>query len=78
MNIGKHIKEKRIELNMTQDELAEKLFVTRQTISNYEIGKRQPTIETLQAFSKVFECSLEELIYGVHGEVKEKQKRYLI
>lgn len=78
MNIGKNIKKKRVELNMSQDELAEKMFVTRQTISNYEIGKRNPSIETLQQLSAVFECDLEELLYGKKKEVKGIQKKYLI
>ncbi len=60
--IGERIKNKRIELNMSQDELAEKLFVTRQTISNYELGKTQPSIDILQSISKIFECDLMELI----------------
>ena len=39
-DIGKNIRDLRIRSNMTQDELAQKLFVTRQTVSNYETGKR--------------------------------------
>jgi len=37
-DIGKNIRDLRSKRNMTQDELAEKLFVTRQTVSNYETG----------------------------------------
>ncbi len=37
-NVGKNIRRLRNEKRMTQDELAEKLFVSRQTISNYETG----------------------------------------
>ena len=37
-NVGKNIRWLRNEKRMTQDELAEKLFVSRQTISNYETG----------------------------------------
>lgn len=78
MNIGKNIKKKRVELNMSQDELAEKMFMTRQTISNYEIGKRNPSIETLQQLSEVFGCDLEELLYGKKVEANGIQKKYMI
>ena len=39
-DIGKNIRQLRTEMNMTQDELARKLFVTRQTVSNYEMAPR--------------------------------------
>ena len=43
-DIGKNIRQLRTAKNMTQDELAEKLFVTRQTVSNYEPGKSRPDV----------------------------------
>ena len=46
-NISKNIKQIRIKNNMTQEELAEALFVTRQTISNYETGKSNPDVDTI-------------------------------
>ena len=46
-DIGKNIRQLRIQKNMTQDDLAEKLFVTRQTISNYETGRSRPDVEML-------------------------------
>ncbi len=46
--IGKNIKRLRERNHMTQEELAEKLFVTRQAISKWENGKTEPDIETLQ------------------------------
>lgn len=77
MSIGKNIKKRRLELNMSQDELAEKLFVTRQTISNYEIGKSNATIETLQELSVILDCELEELVYGKKKEDKQIDKKKL-
>ena len=46
-DIGKNIRQLRIRRNMTQDDLARALFVTRQTVSNYETGKSRPDIEML-------------------------------
>ena len=46
-DISKNIKQLRIKKGMTQDELAEVLFVTRQTVSNYETGKSHPDVDML-------------------------------
>ena len=45
-DIGKNIRDLRTRKDMTQDELAEKLFVTRQTVSNYETGKSRPDVDS--------------------------------
>lgn len=63
-NIGKSIKKYRVEKGITQEQLAERLHVTRQAVSNWEIGKTQPDIETLSTLAECFEISVEELIYG--------------
>ena len=52
-DIGKNIREIRQRKNLTQDQLAQRLFVTRQTISNYETGRSRPDIETLLALALV-------------------------
>ena len=71
MNIVSHsIKKLREEKGMTQDELAEKLNVTRQAVSNWETGKTQPDIETLTRLAEIFDVSVERIIYG--SERKER------
>ena len=71
MNIvSNSIKKLREERGMTQDELAEKLNVTRQAVSNWETGKTQPDIETLTQLAEIFDVSVERLIYG--SERKER------
>ena len=49
---------------MTQDELAQKLFVTRQTVSNYENGKSRPDVEMLDRIAQMLETDIVTLIYG--------------
>ncbi len=71
-NIGKTIKKIRAERGMTQEQLAERLHVTRQAVSNWEQGKTQPDVETLSSMAEVFEVSVEELIYG-NGAHKESK-----
>lgn len=47
---------------LTQDELAEKLFVTRQAVSRWESGETTPNIETLKSLSKLFNVSINTLL----------------
>ncbi len=63
-NIGKNISKFRKEQEMTQDQLAERLHVTRQAVSNWENGKTQPDVETLGQLAECFGVSVEMLIYG--------------
>lgn len=51
-------------MKMSQEELSEKVYVTRQTISNWENGKSYPDIHSLLLLSSLFEISLDELIKG--------------
>ena len=48
--------------NLTQDELAEKLFVTRQAVSRWESGETTPNTETLKSLSKLFNVSINTLL----------------
>ena len=47
MELNAQIKKYRTEFNLSQEELAEKVYVTRQTISNWETGKSYPDIHSL-------------------------------
>lgn len=62
MVIGKKIKEGRLEVGLSQEDLAEKLDTTRQTISSWENGKTYPGIQTIITLSEMFNVSLESLI----------------
>ena len=63
-SVAKHIRRLRAEQHMTQEDLAEKLFVTRQTVSAWETGKAQPDLETLERIAVVLGVEVTELIYG--------------
>ncbi len=56
------ILELRTQKGMSQDELAEKLFVTRQAVSRWENGETTPNIETLKLLSKLFDVSINTLL----------------
>ena len=64
IQIGKFIAELRKQNNMTQQELADKLNVTDRAVSKWENGRGVPDISLLQALSKVFDVSLNELLAG--------------
>lgn len=64
MELSRQIKKYRNELNLSQEELAEKVFVTRQTISNWENEKNYPDIHSLLLLSSLFGISLDQLIKG--------------
>jgi transcriptional regulator with XRE-family HTH domain len=71
-NIGKTIMRLRKEKNITQEQLAEKLNVTRQAVSNWENGKTQPDIDTIVKIAGIFEVEVEEIIYGGKRTMSEK------
>lgn len=63
-DIGKNIRDLRVKQNLTQDELAEKLFVTRQTVSNYETGRSRPDVEMLTSIAEALNTDPNTLLYG--------------
>ena len=63
-DISKNIKQLRIKKKMTQDELAEVLFVTRQTVSNYETGKSRPDVDMLVSIAAALDTDVNTVIYG--------------
>lgn len=62
MNLGKKIAELRKKNNLSQEELAEKVDVARQTISKWEIGDTTPDINQVKIISKIFNISIDELV----------------
>lgn len=75
MEIGKQIKKYRTEMKFSQDELYQKIFVSRQTISNWENNKNYPDMKSLLLLSSLFNVSLDILIKGDLEEMKEQIKK---
>ena len=83
MEIGKQIKKYRMELDISQEDLAEKIYVSRQTISNWENNKNYPDVKSLLLLSATFNVTLDILIKGdleIMKETIEKEeiKRFRI
>lgn len=64
MELHTQIKKYRTSMNLSQEELAGKIYVTRQTISNWENNKSYPDIHSLLLLSSLFNISLDQLIKG--------------
>ena len=62
MTLGEKLKKLRTEAHLTQDELAEKLFVTRTAISKWESDRGYPNIDSLKAIAKFFSVTVDELL----------------
>lgn len=64
MKIGKRIKEHRADAGMSQDDLAQRVYVSRQTISSWENDKTYPDVQSLIILSDVFGTTVDELVKG--------------
>ena len=62
MTLGEKLKKLRTDHGLTQEELAEKLYVSRTAISKWESNRGYPNIETLKAISKFFSVSVDDLL----------------
>lgn len=85
MDIGKKLKEKREERNLTQKELSEILHVSRQTISSWEVGRTYPDLNVLVAISELYDTPLDDLlkedsqmVKDITEKVKKSERRKVI
>lgn len=62
--IGEFLRNLRLEYGMSQDELAEKLFVSRQAVSSWEVGKSVPDYDILLKLSDLYDIKVEEILRG--------------
>ncbi len=65
MDIGKNILKLRKKQGLSQEQLAEKMGVTRQTISNWELGESSPDLKQAKELSKIFNISLDKLVDNI-------------
>ncbi|MBQ9658827.1 MAG: helix-turn-helix transcriptional regulator [Clostridia bacterium] len=75
MELGNQIKNYRSKLSLSQEVLAEKIYVSRQTISNWENDKSYPDVHSLILLSEVFNTSIDNLIKGDVEVMKEQVKK---
>ena len=82
MTFGEKLKKLRTDGGLTQDELAEKIYVTRTAISKWESDRGYPNIDSLKAISKFFSVSIDVLLSSdevltiAEEDHKQKEKRF--
>lgn len=82
MEFKEKLQSLRTSKKLTQEELAEKLFVSRTAISKWESGRGYPSIDSLKVISEFFGVTIDELIGGeemvtlAEQDIKESSKRY--
>ena len=82
MEFNEKLQELRKQRGLTQEELAEKLYVSRTAISKWESGRGYPNIESLKAIAKFFEVTVDELLSTdeiltiAEEDNKRKEKRF--
>ena len=64
MEIEKKLKDVRMQAGLTQEQVAEKIMVSRQTVSNWENGKSLPDIVSIMSLSDLYQISIDELLKG--------------
>ncbi|MGO3117747.1 MAG: helix-turn-helix domain-containing protein [Levilactobacillus brevis] len=76
MEIGRQIKKQREKYDWTQEQLAEKLNISRESISKWESGKSYPSIHNVIVLSDIFSLSLDTLLKQDHDLLTDYDKRY--
>ena len=75
MNLGKNIIYYRKELQITQEDLAERLYVSRQTISRWENESVIPDVETIIKLCDIFGCDMDTLVRGNGEEIADATEK---
>ena len=71
MELGSRIRTHRTQAGLSQDELAGRIYVSRQTISSWENDKTYPDVQSLLLLSQVFGATIDELVRGDVDAMKE-------
>ena len=75
MDVGNQIRERRQRLGLSQEELAQRLYVTRVTISHWETGKTLPDVQSMLLLANLFGTTIDEMVRGDVDEMREMVER---
>lgn len=78
MTMGERLKQLRLARNISQEEVARKIGITRSAYSHYEINNRQPVYETLLKLAAFFEVSLDYMVGGDPNHPVTKEAHEII
>ncbi len=71
MDVGNQIRERRTRLGISQEELAQKLYVSRVTVSHWETGKTLPDVQSMLLLANLFGTTIDEMVRGDVDEMRE-------
>ena len=75
MELARQLRTKREERGLSQDEVAKAIFVSRQTISNWENDKTYPDMQSLLLLSRLFDTSIDDLVKGDAARIQQTVKQ---
>ena len=73
LEIGERIRKRRLELHLSQEQLAEKLGVSNKTISKWETGESNPDFDKIVPLCEIFDISSDELLMDKPRQIKEEK-----
>lgn len=73
MEFAKQLKKYRLNNDLSQEDLATKLFVSRQAVSKWENGEGTPDLDNIVKLAEIFDVSLDVLVLGIESESKQPQ-----
>ena len=73
MTLGDNLRALRLSRNMTQQQAADRLGVTRQAVSGYESNRTRPDIDMLRAIAELYGTDLEGVVYGTQPVLKARR-----
>ena len=76
--IGKYLRDLRRRRGMSQQELALALGVSKQTISNWEVGRKVPRMKTVEKIANIFGVSRNSILAGLPVEMLEQADRRVV
>lgn len=71
MDVGNQIRERRQALGISQEELAQRLYVSRVTVSHWETGRTLPDVQSVLLLANLFGTTVDELVRGDVDEMRE-------
>lgn len=73
MTLGENLQRLRKAKGLSQDEVAEKLFLTRQSVSKWENNQAEPGVENLKALARLYSVSVDELVGNISADGAQGQ-----
>lgn len=83
MDFKNNFKRLREENNLTQEDIANEIGISRQSVSKWENGVNEPDLETIEKLCVIFHCSVDDLVIGktiveeANNKTKLKKTRYV-